>query len=339
MGLFLPFTSGDAVGLETIGRHSRLCSPCGKLALQGMLATRSPSSYLGPTGMQKYGAGWSPSLRLVAELGFAFKHLCPEDVRAWLAFTNLLEIVPGGPLKLEQWTRLCMMAMIKWPYTVSFLASLAGACWTTPEGLIEITHHALEHANGKRWRRYHDTHNRKRVYTQSGLMWFARHLQMTDKVVVPETRKRQKTSAAQVTTPVDALRLGKCGSMYTLSDQLDFARTFFEGLCEACPKDVMWPVDTPSTEKFLDTMHESASQGLQLQLDSYNLKCMTRKIILALPGDVGRGIVHLRCCVNILVSSVLWFAACASQCPHLSANAFVCVHVCVSMREGPCVCV
>ena len=160
---------------------------------------------------------------------------------------------------------------------------------------------------------------------------------MTDKVdPPPDTRKRQKTnSAAQVNT----LRLGKCGAMYTLSDQLDFARTFFEGLCEACPKDVMWPVDTPSTEKFLDTVLESASQGLPMKLDSYNLKCMTRKIILALPGDVGRGIVHLRCCVNILVSSVLWFAACASQCPHLSANAFVCVHVCVSMREGPCVCV
>jgi len=52
-----------------------------------------------------------------------------------------------------------------------------------------------------------------------------------------------------------------------------------------------------------------ASQGLQLQLDSYNLKCMTRKIILALPGDVCRGVVHLICYVKILVSSVLLFAS------------------------------
>lgn len=102
-------------------------------------------------------------------------HLMPEDMRAWLSYAQIYRFgTPGAEMTKVDWARLIVGSLAKWPQALEFLATQTWVC--TAEGIVEIISATVHALAGHPAALYHDTHNRGRVYSQSGFVFFCKLL-------------------------------------------------------------------------------------------------------------------------------------------------------------------
>jgi hypothetical protein len=163
----------------------------------------------------------------------------------------------------------------------------------TPDAMCELLVQALRFSHGRSMKVFHDQCTSARVYSMSGLVFFAKRVGLlqslsdqTTEAVGPKKRRRSNAASSTGDEPSggeETLRLGKWSQQYALVSDRKRAVDAISQMIGACP-DVRWPESASDVRNFLNEILKATSKALGLPQDSYTVQSFIRKVCFLLPA-------------------------------------------------------